>query len=82
MVPAIPVGEEIENLFRTDYKEALELTTESFRKATRTLRDTTSERSGCIEKISRRVKWVMWTGAATLLIYVSLKLTALNAAHP
>jgi hypothetical protein len=81
-VPAIPVGEEIENLFRGGYKEALDLTTESFRNATRKLRDTTSERSGCIENINRLVKWMMWTGAATLLIYVSLMLTALNAVQP
>jgi hypothetical protein len=78
-VSAIPVGEEIENLFRNDYKAALEMTTVSFRSATRKYRDTTDERLGYVEHANRLIKISMVAGAISLLVYLPLRLSAHDA---
>jgi hypothetical protein len=79
-VSAIPVGEEIEALFRkSDYQVALEATTESFRSEARKLRDTTAERIGYIEHTNRLVKAIMVAGAISLLVYFPMRLSARDA---
>ncbi len=76
-VPVIPVGEEIEALFRdNDYKVALKLTTESFRSEARKLRDTTAERIGYVEYTNRLVKVIMVAGTISFLVYFPMRLSA------
>lgn len=76
-VAVIPVGQEIEELFlESDYKVALEMTTESFRSAARTLRETTEERIGYVERTNTLVKFIMVAGTISLLVYIPLLLSA------
>lgn len=78
-VPAIPVGEEVETLFRDHpYTEALKMTTESFRTEARRLRDTSAPRIDRIQRASLFVKIVTAGAVITFLIYISLR--ALDAA--
>ena len=81
-VSAIPVGEEIENLFRkNDYQSALEATTESFRTEARRLRETTGERIAHVERTNRLVRVIMVAGIVCLVMYFSMGPAARSASQ-